>query len=295
MYITRHVNVGIIEYKAQVLIDKRFLLAEGPVYIEKSDSLLFVDIDADAFFLHDLKTGALEKFEVGQRLGAAVPAKSGRYVLAMTTGVYLYGEEHLQLICRPDGLTADLRLNDAKCDPAGRFLFGTIPLFYETSEPGSLYSLEADGSSKKLDITPRISNGMAWSADGKTMYYNDSDTKGTDAFDYDMETGAISRRRRVFSTERVPDGMAIDSEGMLWVALWGGYKVVRVNPADGNIIGEVPVPAENVTSCCFGGVDYKTLFITTSSHGDDSTGCIYAANVGIEGTKPVFFDDNFWL
>jgi sugar lactone lactonase YvrE len=290
--------MGIVTYKADVLIDRRFLLAEGPVYIKQKNTLLFVDINADTLYLYDCGTGELNDIRAGQHMGAAIPAKSGKYLVALTTGLYLMDEKGIRLICRPKELTANLRINDAKCDPSGRFLFGTCPLFYDTFEPGSLFSLDPSGEYKKLDVTPVISNGMAWSADGKTMYYNDSDTHGVDAFDYNIENGSITNRRRIYTTEHHPDGMAIDSENKLWVALWGGYKVVRIDPANGGIIGEVPIPAENVSSCCFGGGDYKTLFITTSGEWDDKNaggGKIYAAKVDVSGTEAVMFDDGFWI
>jgi sugar lactone lactonase YvrE len=289
--------MGINQYKADVLIDRRFLLAEGPVYIPKTDALSFVDISAGKLYLYDLKSKKLDEIRCGQQLGAAVPTVSGRFVSAMTTGVYLMDKKGLELICRPEELTANLRLNDAKCDPSGRFLFGTIPLFYDNPGPGSLLSLEADGTYTKLDVEPVISNGMAWSADGKTFYYNDSDTNGIDAFDYDTETGGISNRRRVFTTEHHPDGMTIDTEGMLWVALWGGYKVARVNSANGEIIGEVPIPAKCVSSCCFGGKGHTTLFITTAGEWDNENpkaGCIFAAETDVKGTEAVIFDDSKW-
>jgi sugar lactone lactonase YvrE len=289
--------MDIKQYKAEVLIDRRFLLAEGPVYIKETDTLLFVDINAGILFTYGFKKRELNDIRVGQSLGAAVPTASGRFLAAMTTGLYLVNEESIQLICRPDELTANLRLNDAKCDPAGRFLFGTIPLFYDVFEPGSLLSLDKNGKYQRLDVTPCISNGMAWSADGKTMYYNDSETQGVDAFDYDMASGIISNRRRVYTTAFNPDGMTIDAEGMLWVALWGGYKVVRVNPVNGEVLAEVPIPAENVSSCCFGGKDMTTLYITTSGEWDDKNpgaGRIFAAKTDVTGTEAVIFDDGFW-
>jgi sugar lactone lactonase YvrE len=289
--------MGIPQYKAEVLIDRRFLLAEGPVYVKKNNTLLFVDINAGQLYIYDFKSRELDSIRVGQHIGAAVPAVSGKYLAAMATGLYLVDENAMKLICRPKELTANLRLNDAKCDPSGRFLFGSIPLFSAANEPGSLLSLEKNGSYKKLDVVPVISNGMAWSADGKTMYYNDSETNGVDAFDYRMETGEISNRRRVFTTKHHPDGMTIDAEGMLWVALWGGYKVARVNPANGEIIGEVPIPAECVSSCCFGGAGHTTLFITTSGEWDEKNpgaGRVYVAETGVKGTEAVIFDDSFW-
>jgi len=285
------------QYKAEVLIDQRFLLAEGPVYIEDKNTLLFVDISADRIYFYDLNTGTLDSICTGQHVGASVPTKSDKYLTAMTTGVYLVNEQGMQLIYRPDELTDNLRLNDAKCGPDGRFLFGTMYLFSGVNEPGSLFSLDPNGTCKKLDVTPRISNGLAWSADGKTLYYNDSETGGVDAFDYNITTGEISNQRCVHTSQHTPDGMTIDEEGMLWVALWGGYKVVRVNPVDGNIISEVPIPAKNVTSCCFGGIDYKTLFITTSGEWDkESTGGgkIFSAVTDVAGVKTVIFNDNLW-
>jgi len=289
--------MGMEQYKAEILIDRRFLLAEGPVYIEKSNALLFVDISADSIFLYDLETGELDSVRTGQHVGAAVPTLSGKYLTAMTTGLYLVDKHGMEMVCRPPELTADLRLNDGKCDPLGRFLFGTIPLFYETGEPGSLLSFGPCGAYKKLDVIPRISNGMAWSADGGTLYYNDSDTKGVDAFDYDIETGEISNRRRVYTSEHTPDGMTIDEEGKLWVALWGGHKVIRIDPVTGEVTGEIPIPAENVTSCCFGGAGCKTLFITTSGEFDDKNpgaGRIFTAQAGVGGKPAVLFDDSKW-
>jgi sugar lactone lactonase YvrE len=289
--------MAITQYKAETLIEQRFLLAEGPVYLEKENALLFVDISGDKICRYDLASKKLTIIRVGQHVGASVPALSGRYLTAMTTGIYLADENGLTLVCRPEELVADFRLNDAKCAPDGRFIFGTIPLFYGTKEPGALLSLSPDGSYIKLDAQPRISNGLAWSGDNKTMYYNDSETKGVDAFDYNMQTGEIANRRRIHTSEHTPDGMCIDAEDMLWVALWGGYKVIRVDPSDGKIIAEIPIPAEFVTSCCFGGEDYSTLFITTSGEWDTKNpqaGHIFYAEVGVKGTKAVIFDDSKW-
>ena len=295
--LTGVMKMGIRQFKADILIDRKFLLAEGPAYIKESNTLLFVDISAGRLYLYDLKTGETDSICTGQHVGAAVPAKSGQYLTAMTTGLYLVEKHRMELIYRPEELTCNLRLNDAKCGPDGRFLFGTIPLFYDTFEHGSLFSLEPGGACRKLDAVPYISNGMAWSADGKTFYYNDSATKGVDAFDYDIHTGNISTRRRIHTSEHTPDGMTIDKEGMLWVALWGGHKVIRVDPSNGEVIAEVPVPAENVTSCCFGGPDHKTLFITTSGEWDDKNpgaGRVFVVQTDVTGMESVIFDDSFW-
>ena len=162
------------------------------------------------------------------------------------------------------GEPPEVRSNDAKCDPAGRFLVGTMA--FDNSPIGSLYSVEADGSVRRLLDALSIANGMAWTADGGTFYYIDSPLRRVDAFDYDLATGAISRRRPylVFD-DRVPkpDGMSIDAEGGLWIAFWGAGQIRRYGP-DRELDVVVRVPATQVTSCAFGGPDLRDLYITSA-------------------------------
>jgi len=171
------------------------------------------------------------------------------------------------------------RFNDGKCDPSGRLWCGTMGL--ETSpavvEPGqgSLYSLEVDGSiqNHKGDIS--ISNGLAWTEDNKTMYYIDSIPRKVFGYDFDIATGKISNERVVVdygSKENLmemgfPDGMAIDTEGKLWVACYIAGKVIRFDPETGKEITHVKLPARRTTSCCFGGKNYDELFVTCGRHG----------------------------
>ena len=126
------------------------------------------------------------------------------------------------------------------------------------------------------------------------MYYIDTPEKSIDAFDYDLETGSVVNRRRAISfPDSFPDGMAIDSEGKLWVALWGGSKVVRCDPASGRVTGEIPIQSKNVTSCCFAGENLDTLIITSSGEGfkNSEAGRVFFANPGVQGTPTELFDD----
>ena len=130
-----------------------------------------------------------------------------------------------------------------------------------------LFRLDTDHTLHSMVEEVAVSNGLAWSLDEKMMYYIDSLAHSVDAFDYEYETGEISNRRPIFNIpleEGNPDGMCIDSEGMLWVAYFRGGKVVRINPNNGKQLGYVQVPATQVTSCAFGGRDLNKLFITTA-------------------------------
>lgn len=284
------------QYHAEILSDRQFLLGEGPVYRPEIDALMFVDITAGKLIHYYVETGTFGEIEMGQYLGAAVPTTSGRYIAAMTTGVYVTDGKSLTLVCKPDGLSANLRMNDGKCDPCGRFLFGSMHLFEGSGEASSLYSMGPGYKYTCLNHEIGLSNGLAWTADGSIMYYIDTPTKGVDAFDYDLETGSIKNRRRIYTVigDRVPDGMCIDDEGMLWVALWKGSCVMRIDPRDGREIGLIPLPAKNVTSCCFGGPNRNILYVTSSGDGlngkDD--GKLFAVKTDTTGPKAVYFDDS---
>jgi sugar lactone lactonase YvrE len=163
------------------------------------------------------------------------------------------------------GEPPNVRSNESKCDPAGRLLVGTMA--YDYAPIGSLYSIDAGGSVRRLLGDLEIANGMAWSADGGTFYYIDSPTRRVDAFDYDLATGSIARRRPwlVFDDPIAkPDGMAIDSEGGLWIAFWGAGEVRRYGP-DRSLDVVVRVPAKQVTSAVFGGPDLRDLYITSAT------------------------------
>lgn len=280
-------------YKAEVFLDKRFLLGEGPAYDSRKDEILWVDIRTGTFCKWLCKEKKLEEVKTEQSIGAVVPAESGRYLAALTTGVFYLDENGLELICRPPELADNMRLNDAKCDPAGRFWFGTMR-FFDSAPEGSLFCLDKDKNCRRMLAGPKTSNGMAWSSDRNKMYYIDSRERGVDVFDYDIDTGNITNRKRILETEGcVPDGMTIDDEGMLWIALWGGSRVIRFDPESEKIIGGIPVPSVNTTSCCFAGEKHDTLIITTSGEGFDdlAAGRIYCATPGVTGSPTQLYRD----
>lgn len=240
--------------------------AEGPFWY--GDRLGWVDIMAGRLWVAGFDGTTLTEprsYDVGRPLGAAVPHGEGGWVLAAGTGFHRLDEDGTVTPLTGDLADPDLvRMNDGKCDPAGRFWAGTMD--YDESRPiASLYVY--DGTVRTVLDGVTISNGLTWSADRRTMYYIDTPTGRVDAFDHDPDTGQITRRRMFAEIEGGhPDGMTIDDEGFLWVALWGGGAVRRIDPS-GRSAGTVRLPVTNVSSCAFGGAGGTTLFITTSRQG----------------------------
>jgi sugar lactone lactonase YvrE len=156
-------------------------------------------------------------------------------------------------------------MNDGACDPQGRFWAGTMA-YDESPGAGTLYRLELDGHCSTMLTGVTISNGIGWSPDGATMYFSDSGAGSVDAFDFDGLTGAISARRTLVHIDQpgiAPDGLTVDEQGDIWVALWGGWAVHRYAP-DGSLRATIDIPAAQATSCAFGGGDRSTLFVTSA-------------------------------
>jgi sugar lactone lactonase YvrE len=191
---------------------------------------------------------------------------------------------------------ANNRFNDGKCDPLGRFLAGTMDM-NEKDPSGSLYSFDGKSVVKLFDNVT-ISNGLAWSPDYKTIYYIDTPSREVKAFDYDLETGGIANMRVVVNIPETfgwPDGMTSDTQGNLWVAMWGGAQVTKWNPNTGELLEQIPVPAKNVSSCVFGGKNRNELYLTSARIGVDEetlkqyplTGGVFRVETEVEG-MPTF-------
>jgi sugar lactone lactonase YvrE len=259
------------------------LLSEGPRWDAERGELLWVDIvgsllhrarlDADGL----LEMVASIKFD--RFVGAVAPAVGGGYVLAAGTGVLfadVSGE--VRELAQPEAGRGDVRMNDGACDPQGRFWAGTM-----APGAGVLYRLELDGSCTTVLAGLTISNGIGWSPDGGVMYLSDSGTCTIDRFDFDAVSGEIGGRRTIAQITEpgvAPDGLTVDENGEIWVALWGGGALRCYSP-DGSLIATLPVPVDRPTSCAFGGPDLATLFITTARHGLDETAVARQPDAGL--------------
>ncbi|SFL46055.1 Sugar lactone lactonase YvrE [Gracilibacillus orientalis] len=257
--------------KAEVAYEIKALLGEGPCWDERNQVLYWTDITGEVIHRFNPQKEQNDTFEIGEMVGAVVVAEDGQLVLAAENGFYFYDTETKQMnaIHDPELDRPDNRFNDGKVDPAGRFWAGTMQK--SDNEPeGTLYcmnhALEVEAKLTEL----RTSNGMAWDMKYRRMYFIDTPTRNIYVFEYDLETGTITNQRVAFQfteTYGFPDGMTIDTEGMLWIAGWGSGKVSRWNPETGEVLSVVEVPAKNITSCTFGGKDFDTLYITTAREG----------------------------
>jgi len=245
-----------------------FTLGEGPHWDIESQTLYFIDILGDQVYRYIPNEKILFSINAPNP-GCAIPHVKGGMIIASLNGIEYYGDElkTLKEFNKFENKPLN-RFNDGKVDPFGRFWVGTMAKDCKGTE-GTLYSINTNLEHTAQKTNIGISNGLAWSSDNKTMYYIDSPTKKVVAFDYSLETGKIDNERTVienFTAEgEVPDGMTIDSEGFLWVAIWGGSRVIRVDVKTGKEVQRISVPAKNITSCAFGGPQLDILYITTAS------------------------------
>ncbi len=280
-------------WQAELVLDARANLGEGPLWDARSGELLWVDIMAGIVHRFDLASGVDRAFDVGQPVGAVVPRASGGYAFALRDGFAVGDAGGVTVVAPIEADRPDVRMNDGACDSRGRFWAGTMQLEYERGA-GALFRLDVTGTAETMLTGVTISNGIAWSPDDTTMYYVDTTTRGIDAFDYDADTGTIAGRRRLATIEQSagePDGLIVDAEGCIWVALWEGWAVRRYAP-DGTLLGVVEVPAARVTKPAFGGDGLDDLYVTTASPDDGRddaqphAGGIFRARLGARGLAP---------
>lgn len=265
--------------------------AEGPVWSDRWGGLRWVDMLAgDVLSLND--DGTVGRRHVGSGVAAALrPRRQGGAVIAVERGFAL--EEPDGTIIHLDEVWSDtgVRMNEGGCDPDGRFYAGSMA--YDRRPGGaSVYRLDPDRSVHRVLEGVTISNGLEWSPDDSLAYYVDTDTYRIDIFDYDPEAGLTARRPFVDMSDEGfrPDGLTVDTEGAVWVALSNGGAVRRYT-ADGKLDAHVPVPAQMVTACTIGGRDLDQLFITTSREKqepgtDPLAGSLFRLTVGSIG-RPV--------
>lgn len=246
-------------------------LGEGPVWDAEAQVLYWVDIEGQSFYRFSPAAGELRKVEVGVTVGALAPRASGGLVMATKRSFALWDEQSaaLTFLPEPEGEHPATRFNDGAVDPAGRFWAGTMldgSAGWEEA-PGNLYRLDRDHTFTRMDRGFAISNGIGWSPDRQTMYLTDSPRQVIYAYDYDLLTGAIEHRRPFVQTPgeaSVPDGLTIDSEGCIWSARWGGWRIIRYDP-QGKPEREIVLPVQYPSSCTFGGSALDELYITSAA------------------------------
>ncbi|WP_130611267.1 SMP-30/gluconolactonase/LRE family protein [Cohnella abietis] len=247
-------------------------LGEGPVWLAAEKTFYWVDIIEKQIRFYKPETNEQWTIQAEQYVGAAVPAGQGRLLCALKDGFYFLDvvSGKFEKIVNPEEQLANNRFNDGKCDRSGRFWAGSMSLQGEEGT-GALYSLESDGTVRKVLTDINCSNGLGWSLDDSEMYYIDTNSaREVQRFSYNPATGAIADKKiivKLSEGQGYPDGMTVDAEGMIWVAHWEGNCVTRWNPNTGEQIDQINLPVSQVTSCCFGGEQLDELYITSAREG----------------------------
>lgn len=278
--------------QAVVALEAGDHLGEGPVWLVDEGRLLRVDITAGE--IHSWAPEAVEQQtrHVGGPVSFAIPRRGGGLVIGRRHTVeVLDGDERRVLTTVESGLDHN-RFNDAKCDALGRLWAGTMSTRRE-SGVAALYRIEPDGAVEPAIEGTTISNGLDWSPDGARMYFVDSPTQRVDVFDFDLGAGRLDNRRPLIeipASDGLPDGLTVDRDGGIWIALFGGGAVRRYAD-DGTLEAVVEVPTSNPTCPTFGGSDLEVLFVTSARHRltaeqlreQPCAGAIFAVRPGISG------------
>ncbi|MFE2748570.1 SMP-30/gluconolactonase/LRE family protein [Streptomyces scopuliridis] len=279
----------------EVAFPGRARVGEGPVWDAEIGRLHWVDIPAGHIHTGDPATGRTSSLALPTHIGAAVPRRGGGFVAATAEGFASVDADGTMTVRRailPDGE----RMNDAKCDVHGRFWAGSTTMDFQRGK-GALHVLMPDWTSRVVLDGLALPNGLGWSPDGHVFYLADSVAGEIYAFDSEPEGIGISRRRTLFRMPAhagLPDGLTVDAAGCLWVAIWGGGRVVRIS-RDGDLLGELPLPVHQPSSCAFGGPGLDVLYVTSAREGleladDDPAGSVLAVDgVGAVGLPSTAF------
>ena len=288
-----------MDYPIEVVLDAKMELGEGPCWDWRNNMLYCVDIEGKKIHMYNPSLNKQKVIKLDRQISAIVPSakQDTKFVVTLENGFHIIDIEknELEYIADPEKEIIDNRFNDGKCDAYGRFWGGTMSV-NNKPQHAALYCLDVNGEITKKVNDLTISNGIAWSGDNEFLYLIDTPAEKVIRFEYDLKTAQLGNAKDIidFSEEPgFPDGMTIDREGMLWIAHFGGGRVSRWNPDNGEKIDEILIPAPNVTSCTFGGRYLDELYITTARSGLDVeqleqyplSGGLFKVKLNIKGLK----------
>ncbi len=275
-----------------ILVDYQCHNAEGPLWHPIEQRLYWTDIPTGRLFRYDYATQTHEQIYSEESVGGFTIQEDGSLLLFKARGaIERWQEGKITTIIPEIPDERETRFNDVIADPAGRVFCGTMPT---PNRGGRLYRLDTDGSLTKILDGISVPNGMGFTPDRTQLYFTESDKRQIYLFDYDQKSGTLSNQRVHITTpvgQGVPDGLAVDAEGYIWSARWGGGHLFRYAP-DGTEVKRIPFPAKNVTSVTFGGPDYTDIYVTTAGGNDRAeegpqAGAVFQLNQGIQGV-PAF-------
>lgn len=291
----------------RVAVAHSSLLGESPLWHPGEQALYYCDIPGHQLLRYQPGSESLQQWDFDTDVSALAPQADGRLLLARRDGIFRFDPASgaSTLLAAPPYDPAKQRFNDGKCDPQGRFWVGT--LCEQRLPPLGTMQCFSDGTLAQRFDGISISNGLAWSPDGRTMYWADTQLATVFAFDFDPAAGSLSRRRVFieFPAKQPgaslddylgrPDGAAMDSEGCYWAAMYEGQRVLRISPR-GEVLRHVHLPVRCATMCTFGGADLKTLYITTARENRPAdelaaqplAGCVLSLPVDVPGLPANF-------
>ncbi len=280
--------------KADVLYASQCILGESPLWHSERKSCFWVDIENGILYEYNWIKQTTRDWKFNYRLTLVLQGKGNQLILALDAKIARFDLETEQIEWLVDvDRDSKIRCNDGACDAQGRLWVGTMHL-EQKHGAGALYCIENNLKVHKKLSNTTISNGIAWSLDNKRLYFIDSPTQTVQSFIFEQKTGEIIFEKNVIPIPDEmgsPDGMAIDEEGMLWIAQWGGFGIYRWNPRNGNLIEKIEVPVPQVSSCVFVGENLDYLLITTARENmkDEElkrypkSGDVFLVRVGVRG------------
>lgn len=284
--------------RAELVLDARATLGEGPVWDPERRVLWWVDILSETVHAFDPATGSDRTIAIGEAVGAVALRASGGLVVVAASRIAALDPAtgRLDTLVAFEAETPPRRMNDAKCDPTGALWAGRMALD-GAAGLGSLLRLDPELRLTTVAPSLAIPNGMAWSADGRRMYFIDSMCRQVTLHRFDAATRAINTGRSLLTfadDAGLPDGMTIDAEDCLWVAMWDAGCVLRI-ATDGRLLDRVAVPGvSQASSCAFGGDDLGDLYITTAREDftdedavrEPTAGGLFRVRPGPRGVRP---------
>lgn len=280
----------------ELVLDIRTELGEGPLWDDRRNRLVFVDIMRGHIHEFDPATGDDRVVEVGRPVGCVALTERGDWIAGASDGFYRVDPKsgRTRLFARVEEDLPENRMNDGYVDAQGRFWAGTMGMG-GLRERGALYRLDKDGTVRRVLANVSIANGLDWSPDGRTFYFTDLALSRIDRYDFEPGAGTISNGRLFVEIPLdcgYPDGVIVDAEGFVWVGLWEGGSLHRYAP-DGRLDRIIPVPASQTTKCAFGGPDLDDLYITTAWIGLDKAaraaqplaGGLFRVKPGVRGRR----------
>jgi sugar lactone lactonase YvrE len=255
-------------YEVELAYEFDAELGEGPIWDDIREELLWLDVTRGKILFFSPSRGVQNEIQLDRHIGSLALTRNLDLCLALRDGFAHYSFQSQSITSFTQVIESDeVRFNDGAVDRRGRFLAGTMG-YNPKPDTGNLYTFTEDSGYRLLIPEVGVSNGICWNKDSSKMYFIDSITQSIQVFDYDLNSGSASNPRVLieFKPELgIPDGMTIDEEGSLWVAMWDGSQILKIS-SDGDIEEAIKFPVSRVTSLAFGGADLRDLYVTSAQY-----------------------------